>query len=320
MAVLVLLSASARARIVRVDLLRFALDGLLLKRIVLVRSHDLCGGLTFNLLLDPYMVEHAERLFLDHLGHLLEHLEAVHTVLDLRIMLRISRKTDSLAKLFHIIDVIHPSRIDYLKKHDPFEFTHPVFTRERLLQFLFLLLIQLPRLLLQIPGKLLLIHGLQLFLLRLPNRDDRSEILAESGHVHVLAFLVLAQADPDLPVNHGIDHAHDDAAHIFAVQNFLPLLVDDLTLIIVDAVKLKQVLADTEVVAFDLLLGPLNRGAQHLVLDLLAFRNAQRLKSLDEPLRSEQTHQVVFQGNVETALARVSLTSGTSAQLIVDTP
>ncbi len=36
-------------------------------------------------------------------------------------------------------------------------------------------------------------------------------------------------------------------------------------------------------------------------------------------LGAEQTHQIVLQGDVEAGLSRISLTSGTASQLIVDT-
>ena len=55
------------------------------------------------------------------------------------------------------------------------------------------------------------------------------------------------------------------------------------------------------------------------MLDLLALRNTQGLKHSHQTLGTEQTHQVIFQGNVEAGLTRVTLTAGTSAQLIVDT-
>ena len=55
------------------------------------------------------------------------------------------------------------------------------------------------------------------------------------------------------------------------------------------------------------------------MLDLLIFRHAQRIEYAHQTLRSEQTHQIVLQRDVETGLTRVSLTSGTATQLIVDT-
>ena len=55
------------------------------------------------------------------------------------------------------------------------------------------------------------------------------------------------------------------------------------------------------------------------MLDLLSFRNSKGVKHIDQTLGTKQSHQIVFQGNVELRLTGISLTSGTSAELIVDT-
>ena len=55
------------------------------------------------------------------------------------------------------------------------------------------------------------------------------------------------------------------------------------------------------------------------MLYLLILRNAQCVKHIHQLLGTEETHQIVFQRNVETGFTRISLTSGTPAQLIVDT-
>ena len=55
------------------------------------------------------------------------------------------------------------------------------------------------------------------------------------------------------------------------------------------------------------------------MLDLLILRHAQSVEYTHQTLRSEQTHQIILQRDVETGLTRVSLSSGTAAQLIVNT-
>ena len=56
------------------------------------------------------------------------------------------------------------------------------------------------------------------------------------------------------------------------------------------------------------------------MLNLLPFRNAHGIEHLNQPLGAEQSHQVILQGDIELGFTGVSLTPGTSAQLIVDTP
>ena len=55
------------------------------------------------------------------------------------------------------------------------------------------------------------------------------------------------------------------------------------------------------------------------MLNLLILGNTQRSEDLHKSLRAEQTHKVVLQRDVETGFTRVSLTSGTSTELIVNT-
>src|SRR5699024_7490713 len=56
-----------------------------------------------------------------------------------------------------------------------------------------------------------------------------------------------------------------------------------------------------------------------LMLDLFILRNTKRLEYRHQFFRTEQTHQIVFQRDIETGFTRISLTSGTSAELIVNT-
>ena len=55
------------------------------------------------------------------------------------------------------------------------------------------------------------------------------------------------------------------------------------------------------------------------MFDLLSVLNTERLKDTHHALRAEQTHQIILKRNVEAGLARVSLSSGTAAQLVVNT-
>ncbi len=56
------------------------------------------------------------------------------------------------------------------------------------------------------------------------------------------------------------------------------------------------------------------------MLNLLTVRNTQRIEYTHQLFGTKQTHQIVFQRNIKLGFARISLTSGTPAQLIVDSP
>ena len=55
------------------------------------------------------------------------------------------------------------------------------------------------------------------------------------------------------------------------------------------------------------------------MLNLLILRNTEGIEHIHQHLRTKQTHQIILQGNVEAGFTRISLTSGTAAQLIIDT-
>ena len=55
------------------------------------------------------------------------------------------------------------------------------------------------------------------------------------------------------------------------------------------------------------------------MLNLLALGHTHGLEHLHQALGTEQAQQIVLQGQVEAGFTRVALTSGTSAQLVVDT-
>ena len=113
---------------------------------------------------------------------------------------------------------------------------------------------------------------------------------------------------------HGIgDHLVDGFPHVFSVQNPASLFVNDLTLLVVNLVIFQQVLTDSVVVALDLLLCFLDGTGEHFVLNLFIFRNAQGFEHGHQLLGTEQTHQIIFQGNVKAGFTRVSLTSGTAS-------
>ena len=54
------------------------------------------------------------------------------------------------------------------------------------------------------------------------------------------------------------------------------------------------------------------------MLDPVVLAHAQRLENFHETFLAEQTHQIVLQRDVELRFARIALTAGTAAQLVVD--
>src|SRR5690606_21484140 len=91
---------------------------------------------------------------------------------------------------------------------------------------------------------------------------------------------------------------------------------DRLALAVEHVVVLEHVLANLGVAALDLRLCAANRARDGLRLDreVVGAAAHERLSGT----RVEQAHEVVLQREVEAALARVALTAGATAQLVVD--
>ncbi len=96
--------------------------------------------------------------------------------------------------------------------------------------------------------------------------------------------------------------------------------VDVLALLVHDVVVLEQVLADGEVLRLHLLLRPLDGARHHAVLDRHALFHPQALHQAGDAVGPEDAHQVVFERQIEARRARVALTAGAAAQLVVDAP
>ena len=106
---------------------------------------------------------------------------------------------------------------------------------------------------------------------------------------------------------------------ILGAHDLGALLIDHLALIVGDVVEQQQLLADVEVVRFDLALRLLDLAREHAALDHLAFLHAGHLQQpLGAHRIAEDAHQVVFHRQVEAARARIALAARAAAQLIVD--
>ena len=95
-AVLIFLTGTARARIVRVDLLLGAALRCIRNGIILIGSCHLRNLLTLDVLLNTRVVNTAYRILLDRLCHRLKHVVCCHLILDNGVLLAVSLQTDTL--------------------------------------------------------------------------------------------------------------------------------------------------------------------------------------------------------------------------------
>ncbi len=115
-------------------------------------------------------------------------------------------------------------------------------------------------------------------------------------------------------------HAADIIPKVFSHQDPLPLGVDDLSLFVHDIVVFQDIFSDGEVLAFHPLLSIFNGAGQHAGLNGLIFSDSQTAYDGLDPFSAKEAHQFIFQRQVELGGTRVSLTSGTASQLIINTP
>ena len=106
---------------------------------------------------------------------------------------------------------------------------------------------------------------------------------------------------------------------VLALEDLAALVVDDVALLVHDLVVLENVLADLEVHALDLGLRPQDRLRHDLGFDRDVVGDLEAFHHRGDAVGGEQAHEVVLEREVEPALARVALSSGTTTQLVVDT-
>ena len=130
MAMFVLLSTSARAWIVWINLLLLTLFRCTDCAVIFVCSGYFCNLFSLHFLLNLNVEQCTDRVFSDCICHFTEHLISCHLVLYQWISLSISLKTDSLTQLIHIIDMIHPSCINHFQKYNTLNFAKLLCLRE----------------------------------------------------------------------------------------------------------------------------------------------------------------------------------------------
>ncbi len=116
-----------------------------------------------------------------------------------------------------------------------------------------------------------------------------------------------------------VDEMTDLFVQVGPFENLPTFLVDDGALLVHHLVILQDVLADLEVLAFDLCLRGTNRTGDNLRFDRHVLGNVEPVHDALDGRGVEQPHEVVAQRQVEPGLPAVALPTGASTQLVVDT-
>ena len=131
----------------------------------------------------------------------------------------------------------------------------------------------------------------------------------------LLASLVVVAVDDSYhTVPYHVGDIHSDTLTHECVAT---LLIYYGTLLVHHVVVFEQTLTYTEVVFLHLLLCALDASADHWCLDTFALLESESVHHAGDALRSEQSHELVFQRDIENGATRVALTTGTTTQLTV---
>ncbi len=115
-----------------------------------------------------------------------------------------------------------------------------------------------------------------------------------------------------------VQRLHHERTHRLALQDLPAFAVDDLALLVHDVVVLENRLANLVVVVLDFALRALDRARDHLGFDRSLVGEADHLHHALNALGAEEAHDFIFERDVEARRARIALTAGAAAQLVVD--
>ena len=321
-ALLVFQAAAAGARIIGADLVGRGADGRFLDgALVAAGGAGLLGHLfPFDFLVGAHLNQEqpANGLLSDGLNHCLEHLVAFLFIGHHRVMLAVSPQADALLQIVHGIDVVHPVFVYHPQHDDPLQLPH-----QRLAVHGFLLGIDLFSKFLHQTGGFLGVLTQQLILAGFQHASGpvhAIELSKEHGQT-LLGYRAagLGQDGGDGAADDTLDHRTDGVLQVIAVEHLLALGIDDLTLDIHHVVIFQNVLSGLEIAAFHGLLGIFHCAGENLGIDGGILVQTQGVHHAHDTARGKQTHQVVLHTQVEAALAGVTLTAGTTAQLVIDT-
>ena len=122
----------------------------------------------------------------------------------------------------------------------------------------------------------------------------------------------------DQIVDHLLAHVGGDLLQVGSFHDVAALAKDDLPLVVHHIVELQQLFTNVKVAPFDLGLRALQRLVDPRVYNRFALFQAKRRQHFLKPFRAENTHQIVFERQVEGRPAGVTLTARTAAQLVID--
>ena len=262
-----------------------------------------------------HVVAELDELFLDGVDHQLEHVEAFLCIGCCRILTAQSSEAYTALELFHVVDVIHPFIVHYSDEYHTFDLSDLVDA-----DFFFLGLVKILEVFIKSVFQTLFVYIVEHFLIEIQRLECRRYLCKTLVYSLEVPFLRELGRN-DYRIHHFIYklmcHGHEIVSQILAEENSLTLAVYYLTLLVHYVVVLQHVFSYGKVPAFDFLLRILYLLCDSPGFYCFVFLDAQFLYDGLHAFAAEQSHQFVLHGDAELRAARVSLSSGTSSQLIV---
>src|SRR5438552_13167336 len=231
------------------------------------------------------------------------------------VLLAVAPKIDALAKLLHRGEVLDPVRVDRAKK-DPS--LHR--TRELLSQLLLARLVRFFDDLRHTVTQLVLIAQVP----EARGHEVRTIQHRPETRGELFAVPVLGVRRRSCRVDEAVrllpQKLEDGLADVALFQDEPALAVDHGALVVENVVELERALPDVEVAPLDLDLGLRDRDRDHAGFDRRRVLETAARHEPGDALRGEDADQVVLERAEEPGAARVALTAGPAAKLVVDAP
>src|SRR5262245_14293385 len=263
-------------------------------------------------LLDRLLVAHLQlhrhqrpgHLELHRLDQVAEQLEGLALVLLLGVLLRVAAQVYALAQVVERGEMLAPVVVERRQQHVAFDEVH-AFGRVRF----HLAAVRRVRLRGRALEQRLVVEagiGGEPLGQRQLDAQLRLDHLLQPRYVPLLLDALLGDVRAEQVGDHALAQRLDLVRHVLRVEYGISELVDLAPLVVRDVVVFEQLLADVEVVRFDLALRALDRAGHEAVLDRLALGHPQALHDRVDALAGEDAQQRILERQEEARRARVA--------------
>ncbi len=227
----------------------------------------------------------------------------------------ISPQANTVPEVIHIIKMLHPLSINRPQQYDPFQFPH-LFGADRFFFSLEGSHGQLLDTLLQLFSGEPIEHALFYFF---SQREQAIERLRQPFQIPFVGIDFFRGIIFEQIFDYRKSPLNDAIMNIRPSQKLPAQAIDIFTLQVQHIVIFQHMFTNIKVAGLDTLLGIFNGSGNLRMLNRYILFPAHALHQPRNRIAAEETHQVIFHGHIKSGRTWIALTSGTAAQLIIDT-